>query len=56
MGDQKEEPFRFLSDDEFFSLAPESKVTYLVRAQKELEARQRMLGRQAKSDDIKDPE
>ena len=35
--------FRFLSDEEFVRLAAKEKAMYLVRAQQELEERQRLI-------------
>jgi len=55
MGEPEKELFRFLSEDEFFNLEPEGKVSYLLRAQKELEMRQRMVMKQSKTDDSKEP-
>jgi hypothetical protein len=57
MGDRKSERrFRFLSDAEFFRLDDHERVAYIVKAQQELEERQRVLREQTHSVVRKDPE
>jgi hypothetical protein len=45
MGEEEKrgEPFRFLADAEFKALDTQGKALYLVRAQQEVEERQRLL-------------
>ena len=45
---EEEKPFRFLADAEFRALSTKQKAMYLVRAQQELEERQRKLREQVK--------
>jgi len=45
---EEEKPFRFLTDAEFRALGTKAKAMYLVRAQQELEERQRKLREQVK--------
>jgi hypothetical protein len=45
---EEEKPFRFLADTEFLALSTKQKAMYLVRAQQELEERQRKLREQVK--------
>lgn len=57
MGQPKKEPFRFLSQEEFFELDLDSRVEYLKRAQEELAARQlKLRGRPEETDTEKDSE
>jgi len=46
--DGEQKPFRFLSDGEFQRLGVKDRAVYLVRAQQELEERQRLLRDQRK--------
>jgi hypothetical protein len=48
--------FRFLTDAEFFRLDERERVAYLVRAQQEVQERQRVLRAQTFSMIRKDPE
>ena len=48
MGEEREKPFRFLTDAEFARLDAKAKAAYLVRAAHELEERQRVLRAQIK--------
>jgi len=45
---EEDKPFRFLADAEFRALSTKQKAMYLVRAQQELEERQRRLREQVK--------
>lgn len=44
----QEQPFRFLSDEEFFALTLKQRAAYLVRASDELEKRQQLIREQIK--------
>ena len=45
---EEQKPFRFLANGEFQSLTTKEKALYLVRAQQELEEKQRILREQVK--------